>query len=142
MRTVKCILKCVSCGYDLRSHTIDEKCPECGTDISDSIEYQERRSNRQGSRQVCITTLSWLCLLSLLNSLIFIVGVDLAGGFLFLWLCTGVVYLFAVIASLRMHKEFAAAEIIILIAFLISIIGICFNGLIFYIDVYIAPGFA
>lgn len=59
MKTICDDVPCVECGYDLRSLTVDSRCPECGRDVAGSVAAYE--DGRAASRDLlCSADVRWV----------------------------------------------------------------------------------
>ena len=78
-------LPCISCGYDLRSHPRNARCPECGTPIKVSRKYRSEILNAVHNLPGLPRIMLCLCLATLTGApaLLSFCGLDLLAEFAF-----------------------------------------------------------
>ena len=62
-------LRCARCGYDLKSHALTDRCPECGLSVESSREHVVRRREQKRLIRALLTALTLFVLLFIVTCL-------------------------------------------------------------------------
>lgn len=126
MNAGKQILKCMSCGFDLRVHQSADRCPECGIPVAESEVHHADRPRVLWQRRLLIASLIWALTLAIGNCL-FAFQDGMVSFCILLWIASLIAFGFLFFLIIGDKKEHDIAIVLLVLLMMFSIVAIAVN---------------